>query len=86
VAEVNAQDHQRLAPKWEEFARAAVPDKTITLAPEPIDTVGGIMVRSVDNRIRLDNTFEGRRERLRPRLHQVIVERLLPATVDMLNT
>jgi V/A-type H+-transporting ATPase subunit E len=86
VAELNAHDHQHLAPDWERFARAAAPDKHIALAPETIDTLGGVLVRSADNRIRLNNTFEGRRERLRPRLHQVIVERLIPATLDMLNT
>jgi V/A-type H+-transporting ATPase subunit E len=82
VAEVNRHDHQRLAPRWEEFASEAAPDKHIELADEPIKTLGGILIHSRDGRIRLDNTFEGRRERLRPQLHQIIVERLIPAAVD----
>jgi V/A-type H+-transporting ATPase subunit E len=85
MAEVSAHDHQRLKDDWEPFARAAVPDKTITLAAKPLDTLGGVLIRSTDHRVRLDNTFEGRQERLRPRLHQIIVERLIPATVDMMN-
>lgn len=82
VAELNAKDHQRLADGWDEFARSAVPDKPIRLAAEPIDSAGGVLVRSEDGRIRVNNTFEGRLERLRPKLHQIIVERLIPATVD----
>ena len=41
-------------------------------------SLGGILVRSDDNRIRVDNTFEGRMERLGRGLHQIIIERLLP--------
>lgn len=82
VAEVNRRDRQRLDPRWEEFAAEAAPDKRIELAVEPIETLGGILIRSRDGRVRLDNTFEGRRDRLRPQLHQIIVERLIPAAVD----
>lgn len=82
IAEVNHRDHQRLAERWDAFAAEAAPGKNIQLAADPIDTVGGVLIRSQDGSIRLDNTFEGRRERLRSRLHQIIVERLIPATVD----
>jgi len=82
VAELNVHDHQRLEPSWAEFAAAAVPDKRILLAPEAINTLGGVLIRSEDGRIRLDNTFEGRMERLKSRLHQIIVERLIPASAD----
>ncbi len=86
VAELNAHDRQRLLPRWEAFVAEAVADKHIELAEDPLDTLGGVRVASLDGRIRLDNSFEGRRERLRPQLHQVIVERLIPATAEMLNT
>ena len=56
----------------------AIPDKQIGLAGEPIETQGGVLVISADRRIRVDNTFEGRLSRLRLRLQQVILERLLP--------
>jgi V/A-type H+-transporting ATPase subunit E len=82
VAELSAHDHQRLEGTWKEFAAAAVADKRLALAPEPIDTLGGVLIRSADGRIRLDNTFEGRLERLKSRLHQIIVERLIPASAD----
>lgn len=86
VAELNAADHRRLRQGWDAFAQAAVADKRIRLAEEPIDTLGGVRVSSPDGRIRLDNTFEGRRDRLRPRLHQIIVERLFPATAEGVNS
>ncbi len=85
VAEINLRDHQRLAPQWDEFARAAVPDKTVRLSPDPIETLGGIRVISADGLIRADNTFEGRLERLRTRVEQVILERLLPSGFETGN-
>ncbi|MBA1445133.1 MAG: V-type ATP synthase subunit E family protein [Chromatiales bacterium] len=78
VVELNANDQRRLQNNWDEFAGAAVPDKQLLLAEEPIRTIGGLCLRTQDNRIRLDQTFEGRLERLEDRLYQAIVERLLP--------
>ena len=40
---------------------------------------------SDDGNIRVDQTFEGRLERLRPRVQQVILERLLPSGFDTGN-
>lgn len=82
VAELNAQDLQRLAPQWAEIAKEAAPDKLIRLAPAPIETLGGVRVTSVDRRIRVDNTFEGRLARLRGRIEQAILERLVPSGFD----
>lgn len=78
VAEVNRQDLQWLQPLWESFSEKAAAGKRVELSGVPIDTLGGILVRSEDNRIRVDNTFEGRMERLGRDLHQIIIERLLP--------
>ena len=63
----------------------AAAGKQIRLAADPIETLGGLLVRSEDNRIRIDNTFEGRRERLRLRIQQEILERLLPSTFEAGN-
>jgi V/A-type H+-transporting ATPase subunit E len=82
IAEVNSRDHQRLVNRWESLVAEAAPNKRVTLAAEPIQTIGGTLIRSEDGRIRLDNTFEGRIDRLRPRLHQIVVESLIPATMD----
>jgi V/A-type H+-transporting ATPase subunit E len=83
VAEVNAVDRARLEPTWDRIAAEAAPSKRLKLHPEPIATLGGVLIRSGDNRIRLDNTFEGRLWRLHERLHQQIVERLLPASSEL---
>jgi V/A-type H+-transporting ATPase subunit E len=85
VAEVNPQDLQRLQHGWQEIAARAAPGKSLQLSPEPVETVGGVLVRSADNRIRVDNTFEGRLERLSQRVQQVILERLLPMGLESGN-
>jgi V/A-type H+-transporting ATPase subunit E len=79
VAELNGTDLKRLQPGWEAFLQAAGVTKAVQLGPDPIETLGGVLIRSTDNRIRLNNTFEGRLQRLHERLHQQIVERLLPS-------
>jgi V/A-type H+-transporting ATPase subunit E len=77
VVEANERDRARLAADWASFA-ALVPGKTLTLAEGHIDCIGGLRVRTPDDRIRFDNTFEGRMHRLHAVLHQSIQERLLP--------
>jgi V/A-type H+-transporting ATPase subunit E len=85
VAHLNERDLQRLGPQWDELAKAAAPNRTLRLASAPIETLGGVLVQSADGRIRVNNTFEGRRERLRHRIQQVILERLLPSGFESGN-
>jgi V/A-type H+-transporting ATPase subunit E len=85
VAELNVRDRDRLQPRWEAIAAEAAPGKRIRLAEEAIECLGGVRVTSSDNLIRVDNTFEGRLERLRTRVQQVILERLLPGGLDTGN-
>jgi V/A-type H+-transporting ATPase subunit E len=85
VVEANAADHKRLAATWGAFSEAAAPGRRLTLAEDPINTLGGVLVRDTDNTMRVDNTFEGRLDRLRPRVQQVILERLLPSGFDTAN-
>jgi len=85
VAELGEKDHRRLAGRWEAIAAEVAPGKSLVLAPEPIETLGGVRVRSADGRIRVDHTFEGRLERLRNHIRQVILERLLPGGLDAGN-
>jgi V/A-type H+/Na+-transporting ATPase subunit E len=85
VAEVSREDLRELGPRWAEIVQAAAPGRSIALSPEPVDTLGGVLVRTTDNRIRVDNTFEGRLARLRQRVQQVILERLLPSGIDTGN-
>ncbi|MBV5308658.1 V-type ATP synthase subunit E [Chromatium okenii] len=75
---VNAADQRQLAEHWEELTAALPEGKTATLATNALDTLGGALIASADERIRVDQTFEGRLARLRPRIQQTILERLLP--------
>jgi V/A-type H+/Na+-transporting ATPase subunit E len=76
MAHVGSRDLGRLAPRWEEFVREAGARKRVTLSPTPIETSGGLMIESADACIRVDNTFEGRIERMQQELHRAITERL----------
>jgi len=85
VVEANSADHRRLSATWPSLSEAAAPGRRLTLAEDPINTLGGVLVRNTDNTMRVDNTFEGRLDRLRPRVQQVILERLLPSGFDTGN-
>lgn len=80
----NAADRERLEKVWDRVL-AELPDREIRLEEEPIETLGGVLLLSTDGRVRVDNTFEGRLARLRLRLQQVILERLLPASTEAGN-
>lgn len=81
IVELNERDLQRLRMDWDSIAREAAPDKRLTLAAEPISCTGGVLVTSADRNIRVDNTFEGRQERLDEMLQNAIAEQMMPATV-----
>lgn len=78
----NPRDLLLLHNAWAEVSAALPADRRVTLANDRLDTLGGVLVVSDDGRIRVDNTFEGRQARLRARLQQVILERLLPSGYD----
>lgn len=78
IVQLNATDLSQLQADWPTFAAEAVPGKRIRLSDTPIDTLGGLRLHTPDNRIEVDQTFEGRMARLERKLHQRIVERLLP--------
>jgi V/A-type H+-transporting ATPase subunit E len=85
VVRCNPADGKRLAAEWDRIAASAPAGKTLTLSDEPIDCLAGVLVVSSDHDIRVDQTFEGRLTRLRPRVQQVILERLLPSGFDTGN-
>jgi len=85
LVRANSADHKRLAARWESILAAAPPGRTLTLDEDPINALGGVLVQSGDGLIRVDHTFEGRLNRLRPRVQQVILERLLPSGFDTGN-
>ena len=85
IVEANARDLKRLEAHWPAISQAASAGKQLHLATEPTEVHGGVIVRSTDNRIRVDNSFEGRLERLRPRIQHTILERLLPGGIETGN-
>ncbi len=82
VAELNERDFERLQPRWEEFTGSLHCNRRMLLHHQPLECSGGVLVRSEDNRIRMDNTFEGRLERLESQVLQVITERLFAAEIS----
>jgi V/A-type H+-transporting ATPase subunit E len=85
VVEANAADHKRLAATGATLSETAAPGRRLALADDAINTLGGVLVHNADNTMRVDNTFEGRLDRLRQRVQQVILERLLPSGFDTGN-
>ncbi|MFD2110845.1 V-type ATP synthase subunit E [Thiorhodococcus fuscus] len=87
VVSANNQDQHRLHARWEKVSQSLPTGKTVELASSAhaIDTLAGVLITSSDGRIRVDQTFEGRLERLRPKIQQTILERLLPGGFDTAN-
>lgn len=82
LVSVNSDDLRRMKPKWETLTSNLVEGKTFDLMDTTIETVGGCLITTADKRIQIDNTFEGRLERLKRKVHQALVERLLPPIGD----
>ncbi|NEX21225.1 ATPase [Thiorhodococcus mannitoliphagus] len=84
VVNANAHDQHQLYTRWDLITKEIHDSKHVRLAGKDgaLDTLGGILVLSADGRIRVDHTFEGRLDRLRPKIQQVILERLLPGGFD----
>ncbi len=81
----NLHDLKLLKAHWTDIEQAVPAGTALKLDEEPIETLGGVLVISDDARIRVDNTFEGRLARLRERIQQTILERLLPSGFDTGN-
>jgi V/A-type H+-transporting ATPase subunit E len=82
VIEVNKTDQERLHLQWQEFTAGIDPQVKLSLDEQPLHCRGGLLLRSPDNLVRLDNTFEGRMHRLSRELHRAIQERLLPPSLE----
>ncbi len=85
VVVVNAQDYKRLAPQWDEIVKGYVSNKHCRLSPDTEMFIGGLLVRSQDDRIRIDNTFEGIITRFENELYQVITAQLFASATSTMN-
>lgn len=80
VVELNAQDLARLNNRWATFSKDLAPGKTLQLSPQPLHCAGGALLHDSDNRVRVNQTFEGRKQRLGQTLTQVVMEKLFATT------
>ena len=87
IVAANALDQHRLNARCDQLTASLPPGKTATLAlaADALSALGGAVITSQDGRIRIDQTFEVLIERLRPRIQQTILERLLPGGFETGN-
>ncbi|NEV61857.1 V-type ATP synthase subunit E [Thiorhodococcus minor] len=87
VVNASTHDQHQLYTRWDLITKETPEGKRVRLAgkDDAIDTLGGVLIMSADQRIRIDHTFEGRLDRLRPKIQQMILERLLPGGFDTGN-
>ena len=83
VVRVNATDRERLAADWDALSAALPAGARVVLDDTTGNFLGGVLVRSADDTVRVDNTFEGRMERFEDRINQAIAENLFPASLTM---
>lgn len=81
VVECNARDHALLN-AHPEVLQGAAGRCDLRLGERQLDCSGGVLLRTPDDRQRLDQTVEGRMQRLAGELHRVIQETLLPASPE----
>ncbi|TNF91819.1 MAG: V-type ATP synthase subunit E [Gammaproteobacteria bacterium] len=83
VAHMNSADHHRLADQWDSFSARYVPNYKVILHDVPMDTIGGVMVRTKDDRVMVNNSFEGRMDRMQNELNEVVMERLFTSAEQL---
>lgn len=76
VAEVNAEDLAWLPEHWAALCARAAPGRALSLDPRPGSGAGGVLLRGSDNRVRLDNRFEGRLARQQRLIRRTIQQQL----------
>jgi V/A-type H+/Na+-transporting ATPase subunit E len=79
---LNRRDREHLTARWESIARRVAPGQGITLAPDYHSDRGGAILTSADGRLRMDNTFEGRIERLGNALYRAVLGELFPGGIE----
>jgi V/A-type H+/Na+-transporting ATPase subunit E len=80
---LNATDQKRLQPHWVRLCGAALPGRRVEIAGETCAAAGGFIIETEDRRMRVDETLDGRMERLLPELHRAIMEHLFASVPDM---
>ena len=74
IVEFNQADYQGMSNQWPDFLEVIDSDKNIQLSKCFHNMSGGIIVYNQYRTIRVDNTFEGRIERLSETIQQLVAE------------
>ncbi len=74
IIEFNTHDYQRFAPQWPHWLQQFKTDKSLTLSEQCHPFSGGVLVYNLDRDMRIDQTFEGRLERLAETVYQWVAE------------
>jgi len=74
IVEFNQKDYKNLQPLWPEIIEQIDSEKNIELSKQFHHMSGGIIVYNHKHSMRIDNTFEGRIERLSENIHQLVAE------------
>jgi V/A-type H+-transporting ATPase subunit E len=80
VVELNARDLARMSGRWESFSKDLAPGKSLQLSRQPLTCGGGALLHDTENRVRVNQTFEGRKQRMSEMLAQVVMEKLFATT------
>ncbi|OIO58484.1 MAG: V-type ATP synthase subunit E [Alphaproteobacteria bacterium CG_4_10_14_0_2_um_filter_63_37] len=80
---LNQRDLDRLTPQWATWIEGTAPGRKVTLNPEPVITLGGALLIAKGGRIRVDETFEGRMERMSEAMHRAAMEHLFANAEEM---
>jgi V/A-type H+-transporting ATPase subunit E len=82
VVEAGADDLAWLGAEWDALVSAAAPEREISLAEQPVDGHGGLLIRTEDNSAQVDNRFEGRLTRLAAETQRMILRYLFPTDMN----
>ena len=78
VVLLNARDLARMNGRWESFSKDLATGKILQLSRQPLACSGGALLHDTENRVRVNQTFEGRKQRMNDMLAQVVMEKLFP--------
>lgn len=84
IVEVTANDHNQLTSQWSQFCQV-IPNTQCQLRISEHTITGGLIVHDQDNRLRINNSFEGLIDRLEEQLYQVMTTQLF-ATVTPIRS